>query len=42
MEEMEEDQEICDKCCDDLPINNEYIAKVFQWLLDNGYEITKR
>jgi hypothetical protein len=34
-------EDICDKCCDDVNINNEYIGKVFQWLIDNKYYIVK-
>jgi len=35
-------EKICDDCCDNIDINNEYIAHVFQWLIDNGYEISKK
>lgn len=39
---MEENmEEICDKCCDELHINNQYIGQVFQWLIDNNYGIYK-
>ena len=34
-------QDVCDDCCDDLNINNEYISSVFQWLEDNDYVLTK-
>jgi hypothetical protein len=32
---------IYEKCCDEVQINNEYICTIFQWLIDNGYDITK-
>lgn len=37
-------QEVCDNCCDDytVDINGEYIGKVFQWLINNDYEIYKK
>lgn len=34
-------QSICDLCCDEVNVNNEYIGMVFQWLSDNGYMICK-
>ncbi len=34
-------QKICDDCCDGVDINGQYVGKVFQWLIDNGYAVTK-
>ena len=34
-------QDVCDDCCDDLNLNNQYIGMVFQWLKDNDYVLTK-
>lgn len=39
--EKEDIQNVCDECCDNLDINNEYISHVFQWLIDSGYSICK-
>lgn len=39
MDNLEKIEEICDKCCDEVPVNSVYIGMVFQWLIDNGYEI---
>ena len=38
----EEIQKICDECCDNVDVNNIYIGKVFQWLIDNNYDIIKK
>lgn len=37
-------EKLCDDCCDDhtVDINNEYIGKVFQWLINNDYIICKK
>lgn len=35
-------QDICDKCCDEVRVNNQYIGEVFQWLINNDYEICKK
>jgi hypothetical protein len=34
-------QEVCDLCCDEVRVNNQYIGDIFQWLINNGYEIYK-
>jgi len=34
-------QKICDDCCDGVNINGQYVGEVFQWLIDNGYTVTK-
>ena len=32
-----------EQCCDNLnDVNNTYINKVFQWLIDNDYHISKK
>ena len=30
---------ICDSCCDDVNVNAEYVGLVFQWLIDNDYNL---
>jgi hypothetical protein len=35
-------QDICDKCCDAVHVNNIYIGEVFQWLENNDYQIIKK
>jgi len=37
-------QDICDLCCDapTVEVNNQLIGQVFQWLVDNDYEICKK
>jgi hypothetical protein len=37
-------EKLCDDCCDDytVDINNEYVGKVFQWLINNDYTICKK
>lgn len=39
--ETKDIQEICDDCCDNVDVNNEYIRRVFQWLIDSDYIVTK-
>lgn len=34
-------QEVCDKACDEVEVNNQHIGQVFQWLIDNNYSIVK-
>jgi len=37
-------QDVCDLCCDapTVHVNNQYIGQVFQWLVNNDYEICKK
>ena len=42
---VEEDpQDVSDACCDavEVDINNQYIGKVFQWLINNDYVLCRR
>jgi hypothetical protein len=36
-------QEVCDQCCEspDVHVNNQYIGEIFQWLINNDYQIAK-
>lgn len=37
-------EKLCGDCCDDntVQVNNEYIGKVFQWLINNDFVIYKK
>ena len=43
MEEVDIEK-VCDDCCEDhnVDINNDYVGKIFQWLIDNDYVICKK
>jgi hypothetical protein len=34
-------QQVCDDCCDGVNVNSQYVGEVFQWLINNGYNISK-
>jgi len=35
-------QKVCDDCCDEVVVNFQYVGDIFQWLINNGYELYKK
>jgi hypothetical protein len=44
MEELvvQDIQNVCDDCCDQVMVNNQYVGEIFQWLINNNYLIVKK